>query len=42
MAGIAWARRTKAASLRPVVASMAETDKAESVKKRASAALDEW
>ena len=42
MAGIEWARRNKVRSLRPLIAAMAETDKAEAVKKRAAAALEDF
>lgn len=39
IAGIDWARRNKVGSLRPAIAAMAESDKVESVRNRAAAAL---
>ncbi len=42
IAGIDWARRNKVSSLRPAIAALAESDKVESVRTRAAAALADF
>jgi len=42
IAGIDWARRNKVTSLKPAISALAETDKVESVRTRAAAALADF
>ena len=42
IAGIEWARRNKVAALKPLIAALAESDKVETVRARATAALKEF